>query len=88
MTSKAEAELLEQHFRTTQLIRANLLASRERLFQLPQSDRRDRLLALQHQALEAMTTTVDLCDNALVHLRGGDRVIVSPKIAVPNVKMA
>ena len=69
MNLNREIELLEDHFRTTQLVQANLLAGRERLLRLSDDARRETLLALQQQALGATTTALNVAENALIDLR-------------------
>ncbi|MGH7944396.1 MAG: hypothetical protein ACREF9_05250 [Opitutaceae bacterium] len=76
MRLKDEIELLDQHSRTTQLVIANLVAARERLMALPHEPKRERLIALQQQAIDAAEESLEFTDNTLVHLRNVEGLYV------------
>ena len=69
MSPNDELSLLEQHSQTMRLVVASLVASRERLWALPNDARRERLLALQQDAIDAANQSVELSTAALEHFR-------------------
>ena len=64
-----EIDVLEQHGRTTQLVIANLVAGRTRLMDLPADAKRERLVALQDQAIDAARKAFEFSEAGLTHLR-------------------
>ena len=77
MHLKDEIDLLDQHSRTTQLVIANLVAARERLTELPQDQKRERLLALQQLAIDAASQSLEFSEGALMHLRSVEALYVA-----------
>jgi hypothetical protein len=76
MHLRDEIDLLDQHSRTTQLVIANLVAARERLMALPEDSRRERLLGLQQQAIDAAGQSLEFSKSALEHLRSLEALYV------------
>jgi hypothetical protein len=76
MHLKDEITVLDQHRRTTQLVIANLVAALERLSALPEDPKRERLLELQQEALEAARESLELPESALEHLRSVEALYV------------
>jgi hypothetical protein len=64
-----ELSIFEHHSQTMQLVVANLVAAREQLEVLPRDPRRDRLLALQQQAIDAAAESLAYSQSTLSHLR-------------------
>ena len=83
MHLKEEIDLLDQHSRSAQLVVANLVAAREWLAALPKGQRRERLLALQQQAIEAARRSLDFSESTLTHLRSLESFYVET-VAGPN----
>jgi hypothetical protein len=69
MTLKAEIDVLHDHIRTTQIVVANLVAARERLTVLGQDPRRERLLKLQQDVVDAAGESLHFSQSTLAHLR-------------------
>jgi hypothetical protein len=76
MSSNDELSTLEQHSQTMRLVVANLVASRERLWALPNDARRERLLALQQDAIDAANESVALATSAVAHIRSVETLYV------------
>ena len=64
-----ELSILEHHSQTMRLVVANLVAAREQLEALPSDARRDRLFALQQQAIDAANESLSFSAASLRHLR-------------------
>ena len=66
---REEVELLELHCRTTQLVIANLVAAQERLLALPDDAKRQRLLGLQQQTIDAAEQSLQFSQAMLSHVQ-------------------
>src|SRR5688572_5986349 len=65
----SELSILENHTQTMRLVVANLVAAREQLETLPSDPRRDRLLQLQYQVIDAANAALAFSDAALTHVQ-------------------
>ena len=61
--------ILEHHCQTMRLVVANLVAAREQLEALPSDPRRNRLFALQQQAIDSANESLSFSAASLTHLR-------------------
>ena len=64
-----EILLLEHHSRTMRLVVASLVAAHAQLEALPSDARRDRLLALQQQAINSANESLSFSTASLTHVR-------------------
>ena len=77
MSSNDELSVLEQHSQTMRLVVASLVASRERLWELPNDARRERLFELQQDAIDAANQSVAIATAALEHFRAIETLSVA-----------